>query len=190
MRVDPYSRFVQALKSRGLLVSERDGKGTARCPAHDDRHASLSFCRGDDGKLLVKCHAGCEFGDIMHALGLEQTDAFIENLNGNAHHNSTVNIKNKTKRKKVAEYIYRDEHGIEQARKVRFSDKSFSWIRNGKWGLNDWKPPLYNLHLLYQDKDSPVLMVEGEKDADTLTRLGFLAVSPPNGASINQVLIK
>ena len=33
--------------------------GTAICPAHHDRHPSLSITERD-GKLLVKCHAGCE----------------------------------------------------------------------------------------------------------------------------------
>jgi len=32
---------------------------TARCPAHDDRVASLSVAKGSDGRALVKCFAGC-----------------------------------------------------------------------------------------------------------------------------------
>jgi putative DNA primase/helicase len=41
--------------------------GTARCPAHDDRNPSLSISDGDQG-LLLKCHAGCSYTDILHAL--------------------------------------------------------------------------------------------------------------------------
>ena len=31
---------------------------TAKCPAHDDKHSSLSITLSDDGKVLIKCHAG------------------------------------------------------------------------------------------------------------------------------------
>jgi len=37
----------------------RSGSGhAARCPAHDDRHASLSVGEGEGGRVLLKCHAG------------------------------------------------------------------------------------------------------------------------------------
>lgn len=41
----------------------------ARCPAHDDREPSLSIADGDDGKVLVRCHAGCEQHRVIAALG-------------------------------------------------------------------------------------------------------------------------
>ena len=31
----------------------------ARCPAHDDHDPSLSLKDADNGRILVKCHAGC-----------------------------------------------------------------------------------------------------------------------------------
>lgn len=40
----------------------------ARCPSHDDRHASLSLANAPDGKLLLYCFAGCSFAEIRHAL--------------------------------------------------------------------------------------------------------------------------
>ncbi len=52
----------------------RSGDGwTARCPCPDhgkgrgDRAASLSVAERD-GVLLVKCHAGCDFGAILAAV--------------------------------------------------------------------------------------------------------------------------
>ena len=45
-------------------------------------------------------------------------------------------------------------------------------------------PGLYGLErLALHALAVPVFLVEGEKDADVLARLGFLAVSPPNGSS-------
>ena len=40
----------------------------ARCPAHDDREPSLSIRRAGDGKVLVRCHAGCDQRQVIAAL--------------------------------------------------------------------------------------------------------------------------
>jgi putative DNA primase/helicase len=40
----------------------------ARCPAHDDRAPSLAIADARDGKLLVRCHAGCDQRDVIAAL--------------------------------------------------------------------------------------------------------------------------
>jgi hypothetical protein len=56
----------------------RSGDGwTARCPAHDDRHGSLSV-HHRSGRWLLKCHAGCEWRDVVDALGLEAQALFDE----------------------------------------------------------------------------------------------------------------
>jgi putative DNA primase/helicase len=50
------------------LGGTRSGIGwIARCPAHDDRNPSLSI-RDADGKVLVRCHAGCEQERVIAAL--------------------------------------------------------------------------------------------------------------------------
>jgi len=40
----------------------------ARCPAHDDCEPSLSIRDADDGKVLVRCHAGCDQVAVIEAL--------------------------------------------------------------------------------------------------------------------------
>ena len=50
------------------LGGRKVGQGwTARCPAHDDREPSLSI-RDADGKVLLRCHAGCDQRDVIAAL--------------------------------------------------------------------------------------------------------------------------
>lgn len=50
------------------LGGRKVGQGwTARCPAHDDREPSLSI-RDANGKVLVRCHAGCDQRDVIAAL--------------------------------------------------------------------------------------------------------------------------
>jgi len=51
------------------LGGRKAGAGwTARCPAHDDRTPSLSLTDTKDGKVLVRCHAGCEQERVIAAL--------------------------------------------------------------------------------------------------------------------------
>lgn len=50
------------------LGGRKVGQGwTACCPAHDDREPSLSI-HDADGKVLVRCHAGCDQSDVIAAL--------------------------------------------------------------------------------------------------------------------------
>ena len=53
-----------------------DQQYMARCPAHDDRHASLSVGRGSDGRALLDCKAGCAVDTILTAMGLTMSDLF------------------------------------------------------------------------------------------------------------------
>ena len=40
----------------------------ARCPAQEDRKPSLSISSGRNGKVLVRCHAGCGQRDVIAIL--------------------------------------------------------------------------------------------------------------------------
>ena len=69
---------VDQLLSRLEAVRGRDGAWNARCPAHDDRDPSLSVTTGDDGRILIHCHAGCGSVAVVEALGLDIGDLFPE----------------------------------------------------------------------------------------------------------------
>ncbi len=62
-------------------VARRGGGWTARCPAHDDRHNSLSI-HHRDGRWLLKCHAGCGWQAIIDALGVDAADLFDDEERG------------------------------------------------------------------------------------------------------------
>jgi len=55
-----------------------------RCPSHDDREPSLSIRDGDDRKVLVHCHAGCELRAQFKNAGCRMTalDEAIAEGNG------------------------------------------------------------------------------------------------------------
>jgi hypothetical protein len=51
------------------LGGRRAGGGwIACCPAHEDRKPSLSITGAKGGKVLVRCHAGCEQARVVAAL--------------------------------------------------------------------------------------------------------------------------
>lgn len=48
----------------------------ARCPAHEDRSPSLSVREGRDGRVLMKCFAGCPVEAICAALKIGVRELF------------------------------------------------------------------------------------------------------------------
>jgi putative DNA primase/helicase len=48
----------------------------AICPAHNDHEHSLSVGVTEEGRVLMRCFAGCPFADIASALGMEQHEFF------------------------------------------------------------------------------------------------------------------
>jgi putative DNA primase/helicase len=137
------------------------GKGwSARCPAHDDHHPSLTVTEVD-GEILMHCHAGCSYENICHVLGFD-------------------NI--------VAIYDYRDEVGKLLYQVTRTTPKGFFQRRpDGKGGfangLGDVRRVLYHLpELLKADRQQPVFIPEGEKDVDALRGLGLIATCNSGGA--------
>ena len=98
---------------------------------------------------------------------------------------------NKPPKPASTEYRYGD-----RLKKIRFYkwnkdkwQKSFCWQHkddNGSWqkGRGGINPPLYKQELLNNIADHTIYIVEGEKDADTMTdKVGLLAVSAPDGAT-------
>jgi len=58
----------------------------ACCPAHPDKHPSLNVRELDDGRILVKCFAGCSVEEVLHAVGLELDALYPEKLIGHCLH--------------------------------------------------------------------------------------------------------
>lgn len=155
-------------------VQGGNGQYSAKCPAHDDRRNSLSVSAGEDGKILLHCHAGCSAGDVAAAIGLTMKDLFTEDR---------PREKAREKPRVVATYQYRDADGQLIGEKLRYSDKRFTWRRPAASGWEYKKPSgamLYNLPRVLQN--DVVFLPEGEKDVDTLTSLNLTATCSPDGA--------
>jgi len=55
-------------------------KWLACCPAHNDKHPSLKVTMTDDGKILIKCWAGCDISAVLKALSIEMADLFPDKI--------------------------------------------------------------------------------------------------------------
>jgi len=157
----------------------------ARCPCrNDDNNPSLSVALGQDDKVLVTCHRGqgCSVVEICDAVNLKVIDLYPPRPE-------------ERKLSLVATYDYRDENGKLLFQKQRFVDqwgkKTFRQRRpdpanNGKYlyTLDDTPKVLYRLPEVIEARRTGDLiwLVEGEKDADNMVKLGFCATTPPNGA--------
>ena len=64
------NRAVELLASRLVVTRQRGQEFDARCPAHGDRSASLTFGVGEKGGAVVRWHAGCTAGDVLKEVGL------------------------------------------------------------------------------------------------------------------------
>jgi hypothetical protein len=67
---------LQTLLARLQKVRKVEHGWTARCPAHRDKHPSLSIRLGEQGQILLKCFAGCSLEAIVEAVGMRVAELF------------------------------------------------------------------------------------------------------------------
>jgi hypothetical protein len=69
IKLSQSSRMIDAGTIAKALGGHKAGSGwMACCPAHDDSTPSLSLRDGNDGKVLVRCHAGCDQDTVISLL--------------------------------------------------------------------------------------------------------------------------
>lgn len=156
---------------------KRCGSGySARCPAHDDKTASLTVSQGEDGRILVCCQAGCSTEAVVREMGLSMRDLFPDGDKPRPERTRPRNTPREDRGNPVAQYDYTDPQGNLLARKIRWErwengkkKKTFTWSHpegeNWKSGRNG-VAVLYRLPELAQA--DTVFLCEGEKDVDNL----------------------
>lgn len=175
---DTTSNTVQASTisevAKMLDASGSGPKYMARCPAHEDSRASLSFqlSENDSKKIVYNCFTGCDFErDLLSAL-------------------KSKGVVFPTKEDETKYYNYFNENGELVFQKVRRFPKDFRQRRpdgsgGWHWDLKGVKKILYNLPavLAAREAGEDIYIVEGEKDADLLIKSGLIATTWSEGAS-------
>ena len=88
-------------------VQKRYGdRAQCRCPCsyHDDNHASLTISKGRKG-VMIYCHAGCNFEDIIQAVGLKKKDLFYEDKPTNNSWKTYVEAREKRRIEATYDYV-------------------------------------------------------------------------------------
>ena len=193
------SDFVSRLNS-----PRKTGRGwQAHCPAHDDRQASLAVSAGEDGRILLRCFAGCRAQEVVAALGLSMKDLFAERPARSKRHAKspsrpplTVELLARDKRL-PAPFLralglrddprhgvlipYRDENGAtfrERRRRALKAGDGSSWAPGE--GLI-----AYGLDRLAAARAAGALtIVEGESDCWTLWNFGHPALGLPGATMV------
>ena len=175
-------KILDIIESRGLKIENRSGyvQTQCPCPGHEDSTPSVTWKEQADGKITVKCYAGCDGGDILKALDLNFEILYPENRQ---------KTKSNSKSRIVATYPYTDENDNVLFEAVRFHPKKFRQRvpqPNGeyKWSLKGVRRVIYNLPDVLQaaKEGKPVFLVEGEKDVEALDKRELVATTVPMGA--------
>jgi hypothetical protein len=166
----------------------------ARCPAHEDRVASLSVTLGDDDKMLVYCHAGCSYQEIMAVLSEGELRG---NYRASGSYAATPGPGSPSENPAsldgfAAIYDYEDENGKLLFKVCRTWDKRFFQARPDAdsptgffWGLGATRRVPYRLPRVLRAvrAGETIYIVEGEKDVHAVERHGGVATCNPMGAS-------
>ena len=177
-----YKEFLKHFDLNG--ATPRNNTINVRCPCHNDKKASLSISQGRNNRIILNCHAGCNYKNILSEVGLTEDDLFND---GRTKQKNTWRdkIASRVDRPIEAVYDYEDANGKYLYSKIRFFGKVIRYAvidkKNDSFTME--KPAgvysLYNLPaaLWAIKKGYPVYITEGEKDVDTLKDLGFTAVT-------------
>ena len=68
-RSETVQEWVSALEGMGRTVKAHGSYWMAQCPAHDDGNPSMRIKDRGDGTASVECYAGCDYVDILKAVG-------------------------------------------------------------------------------------------------------------------------
>ncbi len=203
----PSQKLAMFLHACGGQTKTAGQEHVCRCPAHDDQNPSLNVRVADDGRLLVKCRAGCTNEQVVSAIGWTLGDLMPPN-GGRApasaddsakpakrHYESLEAIAAAATRMKKGRtescHVYHEAAGDEAFAVVRVrtpdGEKEIPQVRpdSGGWVFGAIKTPhpLYRLPELVGAPDTdPVLLFEGEQKADLAAELGFVATSCSQGA--------
>lgn len=205
----PIDTVLAALRSRDCAPREAGTTGrqwTCRCPAHDDRNPSCSVAELSTGRVRIKCFAGCEFAQLVEALGLEPREfypgraktapteagvtvnrlAFEKRLDADRLRAEYGVADIKAKGSPAVAIPYRDQTGRLVRRRIRSAVTGGTGVY---WeGESGPSPVLYGLWLLesFRGRGGPLVVVEGESDCWALWSHGFNALGVP-GATNDKV---
>ena len=161
-----YKEFLKHFDLNG--ATPRNNTINVRCPCHNDKKASLSISQGRNNRIILSCHAGCNYKDILSEVGLTEADLFNDGR-ATQEKNLLTKIASYVDKPIEAVYDYKDANGKYLYSKIRFIGKHIRYavIDKKNHSFTMEKPKgvysLYNLPAAIKaiKKGYPVYITEG-----------------------------
>lgn len=169
------------LLERGVKLIGNGNQRTAKCPFHEDKNPSFSV---NVPQGTWHCHGGCGGGSVIDLLAKFKGQTVGQVLTELGKNGDSQPMPMQ-QRKEVAVYRYQDANRRVLFEVVRFEPKTFRqrhWNEAGHvvWGMEGVERMLYRLPEVLEAKE--VWIVEGEKDADNIAKLGICGTCNVGGA--------
>lgn len=192
----------------GALGSKRFGRKW-QCPAHGlvgEHSPSLTIATGDDGHVLLYCHAGCEWKAVLRALNVpasalrvapptppaRHAKAYLRNVAFPPPKAGSGSSPEQRGFRFESEHPYGDDVWLVRLRHASSGMKEVTWeSRNslgervpGLLGRRTKDLPLYCAREVAMaiGVGEPVLLVESESSVDALRKAGWYATTWAGGA--------
>ena len=165
LKNENWDLFLSKLKQ----VQTNENGIIACCPAHEDKNPSLSASYTDE-TILVKCHAGCTFEEIVSSMGMDSSQFFPYKA---------------PPKEFVAKYRYEDKDGKHAFDVIRYEPKDFRpQSPDGRRSMEGVTRVPYRLpQMLAAIKEGKdILVLEGEKDCDNAEKIGLVTTTFSGGA--------
>lgn len=187
---------MQILESldEAIRGARRGEQSMVKCEAHEDNHASVHVAPGNVQPVLITCHAGCSLDSILRASNVD-LQAILMEQDENATRRPGDGMWTPAGTASHV-YPYTDEDGVVlyEVMRIPLPDSGKKTFRQRRpnpkipgrylWSLGDTRRVLYHLPEVLRGitEGRRIWVVEGEKDVESLRKVGEIATTSPMGA--------
>lgn len=198
-----YKWFTDYLEAAGAVHIGRNWQ----CPSHEDSYPSLTLMESKEGAVLLFCHAGCNYMQVVESLGLSARLLFEPHVL-NAKRTYEMNLikpkfkpvvhrQSGTNRNRREDFFITNHHYSENVRleRIKFEsgEKICRWqvLEEDRWVYSNGKTLDLNELPLYNEKEvirggyvgEVIVVCESESSVDALSSSGIYATTWAGGAS-------
>lgn len=179
--------LADVMEKNGIKLTGPGNPKKALCPFHKEKTPSLSVNVEKNLFHCFGCHVGGSVVDFLAKHQGKPVETVLKELSEQlARTGPRLSSSKDSGGKVIATYVYRSATGQPVFQVLRYEPKDFrqqKWTGDKwTWGMDGVQRVLYNLPEVLAAGENPVVVLEGEKDADNITQLGWIATTNVGGA--------
>lgn len=148
-----------------------EGPWKALCPSHQDSSPSLSIGLGEDGRVLLKCFAGCTSEEVVASLGLKMYDLFADRSSHSHNPSTRPHSAHTIRATSPPPKTYESIHAAQEAIQYGLEGGPAGWRGTGTWGYED-VDGRHLFHVLRYDKEGAKKQIRPLHFLDGQWRIG------------------